>query len=452
MLTNCSIADRSKEAIEKWVKYLDSLPEPTEWYNNPVEFVEDPFDLNNLRFSESIFCREQKKKINLTPKLVLDYIEKIRQIKPSDKTFVIWIWTGWTISMSPTWPNWSLEPDLDFDSIMMKSDPRLLDDFEVLWMDAFSTDSSQLEIDDIWDLAIAISYIYNDILVNKYKYKDPNLINRFWGFFIVHGTDTMPKSWSHLEMMLGKNIPFNIVHIWAQKTINEKINDAERNVKEWLYTLKMLKLWWFSDSLTVMWWIALLTAGMTKVSDHNARAMDTFMHRYVIDFNELPDPDDPEEFPLPTWLRKYNPSEKFFPIVYRWPNRVQDIPAEMQEDKRVLIAITRFWARKALLLVTYWANTYDINSIELIWKEAKKQWIMAFAVSPVNADPKFNVYAATEAMVKAWVTPLYMTREAARAKIMRACAVHWNKVDDIIWFMTTNLLWEIPNIRSKRIY
>jgi hypothetical protein len=53
---------------------------------------------------------------------------------------------------------------------------------------------------------------------------------------------------------------------------------------------------------------------MTKVSDHNAKAMDTFMHKYVIDFSDLPDPD---EFVLPKWLRRNPGTKPFNPIIYR---------------------------------------------------------------------------------------------------------------------------------------
>ena len=52
--------------------------------------------------------------------------------------------------------------------------------------------------------------------------------------------------------MLGQNMPFNVVHTGAQKTINVKINDAQTNVKEGLYTLKMLYKNNCAESLTVM--------------------------------------------------------------------------------------------------------------------------------------------------------------------------------------------------------
>ncbi len=437
--TQCKATNKSQEAIKLGLIFLNSLPQLPADYNNPVERVQNPFDINNLRYHEPIHIEEQKKKINLTPTLVKKFIERINSLEKNDKTFVIGFWTGGTISMSPTGPNGSLEPDLNFDSIMEKSDARLKEDFEILWLDAYSTDSSQLDIDDVGDMAIAMSYIRQEMKSEIKK--------RFAGFFVVHGTDTMPKSGNHLEMMLGQNMPFNVVHTGAQKTINVKINDAQRNVKEGLYALKMLHKNNCAESLTVMGGVALLTTGMKKVSDHNARAMNTLMHKYVIDFSDLPDPDN---FVLPNWLRQSPGTKRFNPIIYRGPNRIKELPAEMQEDPRSLVASIRFSACKALLLVTYGANTYDILAMKRIGKEAKDQNILAYAASPVNADPKLDMYAAAEEMINAGVTPLYMTIEAARAKLMLAFAKYQDNIGDIAEFVTNNFLGEIPTKETKR--
>lgn len=439
MTTHCVAANKSQEWVEKGLKFLDSLPDIPEGYNNPIERVKDPFDIDNLRFHEPVYIEEQKKKINLTPTLVKDLVSKINALEDSDKIFVIGIWTGGTICMSSAVPGGPLAPDLNFDSIMQKSNPRLKEDFEILWLDAYETDSSQLEIDDVGDLTIAMSYIWQEM--------NPKIRKRFAGFFVVHGTDTMPKSGNHLEMMLWQNMPFNIVHTGAQKTINIRGNDAENNVKDWLYTLEMLHKNHCAESLTVMGWIAVLTVWMKKISDTNAKAMDTLMHRHVIDFSGLPNPDD---FQLPTWLRTSSVAKRFNPIVYRWPNRIHELAAEMQQDPRLIVATVRLSAAKALLLVTYGASTYDIPAMKRIWNEAEKQDILAYATSPVNADPKLDTYAAGEEMIKFWVTPLYMTTEAARAKLMLAFAKFQDNIGDVAEFLTTNFLGEIPTKDNKR--
>jgi hypothetical protein len=52
-----------------------------------------------------------------------------------------------------------------------------------------------------------------------------------------------------------------------------------------------------------------------------------------------------------------------------------------------------------------------------------------FAISPVNADPKLDIYAAGVAMREAKIQPVHMTPEALRAKTMRTIAeVDMNKL------------------------
>lgn len=432
--------NRSQAAVDAGIAYLDGLPALPDGYNNPVEKVEDPFSLDSLRYREPVTIPEQNKKINLVPKAVEEFVVRINALPAeSDKLFVIGIGTGGTISMSAKEPGGPLSPELDFGSIMQKTDSRLNEEFEVEGIDAFSTDSSQLEIDDVGDLAISMCYIWKNMKAS--------LKRKFAGFLVVHGTDTMPKSGNHLEMMLGKNMPFNVVHTGAQKTINEKINDAQPNIKNALYMLKMLKNNRCAESITVMGGVALLTAGITKISDHHAKAMGTYMHKDVVDFGALPDPD---KHKLPEWLREDPGFQRFNPVVYRGPNRVGQLEAEMQEDPRYIVAAIRLAARKAILLVTYGANTYDYKAVKRIADEAKKQNIPVFAVSPVNADPQLDVYEAGAELAKAGVTPLYMTKEAARAKLMTAFAKFGDDIASIQEFVADDYLGEVPSKINRR--
>ena len=84
-------------------------------------------------------------------------------------------------------------------------------------------------------------------------------------------------------------------------------------------------------------------------------------------------------------------------------------------------------------------------------RKQKKQNILAYAVSPVNADPDLDVYAAAEEMKDAGVTPLYMTMESARAKLMLAFSRYGDQNSgDIDEFMTDNYVGEIPEKQSRR--
>lgn len=439
--TACDATNRSARAVTDGVHFLEGLPALPDGYDSPVEVVPDPFDIDSLRYTEPQVFPAQKKKINLVPASVRDFVRRMNELsEKSKKMFVIGIGTGGTISMSPTGPDRALEPDLDFNKILKKADPRLKREFEVMGIDAFATDSSQLDIGDVGDLAITMSYIWKEM--------KPSLRSRFAGFLVVHGTDTMPKASAHLEMMLGKNMPFNIVHTGAQKSINESINDAQDNVKNAMYMLMMLHRGNFAEGVTVMGGVGLLTCGIDKVNDHRARAMDTKMHEFVVDFGDLP---DPKIHRLPEWLRERPGTRPFNPVVYRGPNRIGEITAEMEEDPRAIMAVVKLAARKAILLTTYGASTFDMETMRLIAAEARKHGILPFAVSPVDADPRLDIYAASEAMIEAGVIPLYMTRAAARAKLMRAFALFGNRNPiGVREFMTDNFIGEIPTRANRR--
>jgi L-asparaginase/Glu-tRNA(Gln) amidotransferase subunit D len=419
----------------------------------PIEVVTDPFSLDSLRYEEPFFDEPRNKEVLLTPAAVNQFMEVLNEVPEDDKLVVIGIGTGGTIAMSPKGPKGSLVPDLDFKSIIKNTDPRLEDEFHVVSFDAFSTDSSQLDIDDIGDMAIAMSYIWREM--------PDHLKERFAGFLIVHGTDTMPKSGGHLEMMLGPDVPFNFEHTGAQKSINEKINDAQRNVKESLYLLKMLHRNGKADGLTVMGGLGLLTAGITKVSDHAAQAMWTHLHRPAVRFDELPDPDT---HILPDWLRDQPVlTDGFMPLIYRGPNRVGELRAEMQEDPLAIEAAISHSGRAAMMLVTYGANTYDVAAINAIGRFTRdaENSIPVFAISPVNADPKLDIYAAGVAMQEAGVQPVHMTPEALRAKAMRVIAEvdmnpqHHSLSPDrrsglIKARVVKNLVGEVPTARNRR--
>jgi L-asparaginase/Glu-tRNA(Gln) amidotransferase subunit D len=100
--------------------------------------------------------------------------------------------------------------------------------------------------------------------------------------------------------------------------------------------------------------------------------------------------------------------------------------------------------------VTYGAGPYDYNAIKIIAEEAAMQNIPVFAVSPVNADPKLDIYESGEKLLKAGVTPLYMTIHAARSKLMAAFAKFGDNTRAIVEFMGENFVGEIPSKANRR--
>ncbi|MDA1209138.1 MAG: hypothetical protein O2904_03875 [bacterium] len=47
-----SSVDKASDAIQARIEFLNTLPKLPEGYASPIETVDDPFDLDNLRFRE----------------------------------------------------------------------------------------------------------------------------------------------------------------------------------------------------------------------------------------------------------------------------------------------------------------------------------------------------------------------------------------------------------------
>lgn len=430
------------DPVKLYINWLDSLPEiPTE-LETKVQLANNPLAIDeNLRFKTPTFIKEQNKWIFLTPALLKNFVAEINDLPVvADKLFVIVIGTGGTIAMSHLGPHGELTPDIGFEEMIRQISPRLGEQFIIMGRDFFKTDSSQLEIDDVGDMAMSMYYIW--------KRMKPSLHKCFAGFLVPHGTDTMPKSGVHLEMMFGKNMPFNIVHTGGQKPIVDLWTDSGMNLVHALLMLKMLHLNGCAESISVMGGKALLTCGMQKVSDIHAEAMKTFMHHDVVDFFQARDPD---KYRLPRWLRRrpyYKKTGQFCPVIYRGPNRIEEINAEMQDDPRAIMTKIRLGSRLAIVLVTYGASTFDQKIVNLIAAEAKKRKIPVFATSPVNADPKLDVYYASEALIQHGITPIYMTADTARAKLMLLLGQNPQDTELVKQGMLQNFVGEIPTTEN----
>ena len=83
--------------------------------------MDDPFNIDNLRFKEPVNIESQNKKINLVPCVVREFASKINAIPEENTlTFIIGIGTGGTISMVAKEAGRHLVTELDFLSIMQK--------------------------------------------------------------------------------------------------------------------------------------------------------------------------------------------------------------------------------------------------------------------------------------------------------------------------------------------
>jgi L-asparaginase/Glu-tRNA(Gln) amidotransferase subunit D len=463
---NCEATRRSQEAINERMRWFDEgktgyLPA---FFHSPVEMVADPFDLENLRFREPVFDEQKTKEVLVTPDLIKDFIKRINQL-PDDETkpFVITIGTGGTASMEVATTGGSLNPKFGIEGLMdhEKIDPTLKEEFSIAGIDMFKTDSSQLEIDDVGDMTIAMLSIWQEM--------KPSLKARFNGFILVHGTDTMPKSGAHQAVMLGKGLPFNVIHTGSQRAIGEDQTDFPINLKDAFETARILHNSGFAECATVMGRHALLTIGTNKVSGTDLRPMRSPRHRPILDLSKLK---NPKEFTIPDLgvYRKRESDIPFEPVIYRGPLRVSDIPAEMQRDPTTIIAMVRFSAALALLITPYQGGTYDAKDIALIASLAQKYLhterathelgeprsfdIPIFAVHPSDEAMDLNKYgAAAAAFDKAGVVALDMTANAAHAMLMRALATcdtsdpHFGR--NLLEAMGENLIGENSHIGAR---
>ncbi len=463
---HCEATQRSQMAMQRRIEWLDSLPGPylPKSFHSPVEKVEDPFDLENLRFRAPVFNERKTKEILVTPKLIEEFVARINQLPEDDsKPFVILIGTGGTASMECATDGGSLTPKFDIESLMHheKIDPSIREEFTIAGIDMFKTDSSQLEIDDVGDMTISMIHIWENM--------KPSLKARFNGFVVVHGTDTMPKSGSHQAVMLGKGMPFNVIHTGSQRAIGEKQTDFPMNLKDAFDSARILHKSGFAECATVMGRYALLTIGTNKVSGEDLKAMRSPRHGPILDFNRLKNPKD---FTIPDlgFYRKRDSGIPFEPVIYRGPLRVHDLVAGMQIDPTAIITAVRFSAALALLLIPYQGGTYDAENLELIAELTKKYFHTARATAEVGAPRPFDIPifaahpsdeamntkkygAAAEAFWRASVVTLDMTINAAHAMLMRALATCDPAAPDfrekLIAAMQENLIGERSNMGDR---
>lgn len=438
----------------------------------PIPIVEDPYTLDGLRYESPYFDELRNKQILITPESVQNFVSKINEIESRDhRPLMIVIGAGGTPTMLPTGAGNSLEPQFNTEQLLTKTDPEVHDEFQILAFDAFVTDSSQLDIDDVGDLAIAMRYMWQEM--------KPSLKARFAGFGIIHGSDTMDESSNHLEMMFGRHQPFNVVHTGTEKSTDEDPYELWRNLRYMLYTLDALYESQLAEGLTVFDEKLLLTAGLV----YGENGMDTPLHRHVTDVASVLDRDHRK---LPGWLRKdysgWEGSDPF--VVYRGESRVGILPARMAENQKFIETMVRDLGYVAILLVTHHSGTFDAKVMEKLSKLIEKEHheIPLFAINsvPTEKKPRVDTYAASaQWMLDMNVQPLDMTIEAAQAKLMRLIADperesphHPQHVRDDhhdpkgLWLpkvdpwnvrlhklrkaMTTNYLGEIPNDQNRR--
>lgn len=408
---NPSLYDPEAEYVVKWNTFRLA--------SNPTRNLEDPFDLRNLRIINPTHVQDALKKLEIFA-------------QNSTKHLVCTVWTWWTISMTKT-ISWSLRPWFSPTQIMEYAGGGLKEQFEIASFElAKQIDSSQMEIDYIADVVIAISWLYT--------YLSENVRKKFCGFLVTHGTDTLSQSSTYAHTMLWTNCPFSVWFIAAQKTILDPFSDVGINFAFWLNALKTLKEKETSTIFIGIWgtsgW-AYIPARSIKTSDTDVLAFSTPWFEKIIDAANFWESGIHHIFLEK--LKNITDEEKVFqPIILRWHTPVQTLEAKMWARPTDMYAIVKWLDALATILVTYWCFTFSRKQIDMIVLAAHENQSLLFATNPFPTGKYEHVYEDSLYMVEKWIVPISCLEHTAYAKILWAQAIWWENTEKIIAFLIWN--------------
>ncbi|NBX66232.1 MAG: hypothetical protein EBQ96_04475 [Proteobacteria bacterium] len=345
------------------------------------------------------------------------------------RKLVIMLATGGTLAMKTE--GGIRVPHLDFQALLDASDPRLNSMFKVVGLQAFNVDSSQMDYRHVRDIAIALTWLWNNI-------KCP-----FTGFLVTHGTDTMTYSAATLSLMMGQGMPFSVVYTGSQRPIHEPMSDAPINIRNALHTLDSLHSRDMAEVVIVMGDRALLGTSAEKVDDMLANAFDAPRHRYVANFSRL-------EYPvhLAEWL---NPRRRipFEPTIWRGDfSHTLVVKSTLGLNPAMVAQQVTMDEVRAVILYSYGAGTIYEDIINATIPPAHARNIPVFVVNPVHSDYRVEYLSSFKA-IQMGAVPLDMTLSAALAKIEIALRMHMGDLKAMSRFMTSNYVGEIPSHISR---
>ncbi|MCX6825433.1 MAG: asparaginase domain-containing protein [candidate division SR1 bacterium] len=388
-----------------------------------LQFVKDPLDLANLEI--------------IDPVLVQNFVKRINSLENiGDKKLIIAIGTGGTISMeeqdTPTGK--ILVPSLDFPKIFARVEPGLNNKFQVESLDAYAIDSANMKFSNVHDLVIVINYI------------SKNIQNKFLGFLILHGTDTMAEASGHLAAMFGDSLQYPVVYTGAQHSIVDPMHDAGLNIRNSIYALEGISEAGFADVVITFGDGIILSCGAKKVSDISKNAFESPMHELIADLSKPQYPIGLHE----KLLRRAKDNTGKAPRVYSGYTHLLEINSKIAMSPEQIIRQIQDPMVHGVLLVTYGAGTADDDIINAISKTTREKGISAFAASPINSDPALHIYESAKKMRNIGIEPLYMTPEFARAKFEIAIRECKGNVTEVSKFMGIGYIGEIPTAETRR--
>lgn len=401
--------------------------------SNPTLDIEDPFDLDNLRF--------------INKNVVINSLEKMENLaRSNDKNLVCMIWTWWTISMV-FWTDWKLYPTLSPDYLLKYAWWWIEENF---WVVSFEfnpkIDSSQMELDYIADIVIAMSWFYSNLSWDTRK--------KFCGFSVTFWTDTLSTSSTYANMMLWANCPFSVWFVASQETVLSRFSDVWTNIKNCLNILLELKslnkttvficIWWTS------WW-AYNPALTIKTSDSSVDAFSSPWRAKIMDMSNIANRWIDSTF-MDCNKNQMSIYDVFQPIIFRWFVNVSVLYANIWINPLKLYDWVLFVKNFAIILVTYGSFTFSKKQINALVESSKKANSMLLAINPFPTGSVDHLYADAVYLREQWILPIQYLQHVVYAKIKWWQTVWWNDIDKIKKFLIwNNFMWEQPNGWDKFI-
>ncbi|HBB02658.1 MAG: hypothetical protein US89_C0005G0071 [Candidatus Peregrinibacteria bacterium GW2011_GWF2_38_29] len=419
-----SSTQRGEFVLENYIPGIEvsagrKVPAP----NNPAYEFDDPTDPENLRFFNWGH--------DISPRVINGAFMDI-EVRKEKEVAVIGVNLGGTIMMELK--EQGLVPTGQIGSLFEKHLEKTFPDCacrSFVFPKAkitqgseanYGIDSSQIEIDFIADVAIAMTCIWNELTEKERR--------SFAGFVVSMGTDTCVEVMTILKTMLGPDCPFSVVAVGAMKPIGVKGSDGKYNFKNAFRDLLTLR----KRGLSV---IGLRVEGglydpskTRKISEKmnpsfqgekliNSRTGETARTAKPDRFRKVSD----EDFKKP-----YNKTRAF-----RGVDEVMTIKSSVSKDQFRLMREVRSSESQAILVETYASFTQAMKDLRAITNGAKGRPI--FYVNQVLGGSIDQAYEVAHELKKHGIVPLAMTTETARAKLNLAIRLFGNDRQKIVDYM-----------------
>lgn len=387
--------------------------------SNPGFAIEDPFDLNNLRFIDARAVRK-----------ALEELEDI--CEHTEKELVCLIGTGGTIA-SYMGDDGKIHPGLSISQLLEYAGGRLDERFGLT---SFSLTtlipSSQMEIDYIADVVVAMSWFY--------KHLSYSALTRFSGFVVTHGTDTLAPSATYANVMLGSNCPFSVGFVASQKTIGDRFTDVGINFFNCMSVLSELKLHRKSTVFIYMGGTqggAFIPSASMKISDSEADAFGSPGRKKIVDSSDFMISGIDTSF-INLNAEQMTTEDVFQPIILRGYVSLSTLHARIGMDIDFLYDYVSHLKTLALILVTYGAFSFSYKQIDTIMRAAREAGIMVMGVNPFPTGRTDHKYEESLYLMEQGIFSVHALEHAVYAKVKWAQAVYGNDPKKIRFFITGN--------------